>query len=80
MGFLWRRVVGLLVFLAVIGLGWTLVYTWDASSGGTLLAGRNALLVPLAILFVAVLASWLTRAVMRSRARGMRRELRRRYR
>ncbi len=80
MGFLWRRVVGLLVFFAVTGLGWTLVYAWDASSGGTLLAGRNAIIVPLAILLVAFLASWLTRAAMRSRARALRREVRRRYR
>ncbi len=80
MGFLWRRIVGLLVFFAVIGLGWVLVSTWDASSGGTLLAGRNALLVPLAILAAAVIASWLVRAAMRARTRAIRRELRRRYR
>ncbi len=80
MGFLWRRVVGLLVFLTVLGLGYTAVYYWDVSEGGTILAGRNSVIVPVILLFAALFASWLARAVMRSRARAMRRELRRRYR
>ncbi len=80
MGFLWRRVVGYLVFLTVLGFLSILIYWENAASGGMFLTGTQGLAISIAVLFAALLASWTTRAAMRSRDRAHRREVRRRYR
>jgi len=77
MGFLWRRIVGYLVFLTVLGFLSIVIVNENAASGGTFLAGTQGLMISIAVLFVALLASWGTRAAMRSRDRT-RRDARRR--
>ncbi len=75
MGYLVRRIMGYVVFFAVLGiLSWVAV-TADASAGGTLLTGTSGAVIGIAVLFTAFLASWMVRFSMRRRER-LRRKLR----
>ncbi|HEY4705408.1 MAG TPA: hypothetical protein VII27_06720 [Thermoplasmata archaeon] len=65
MGYLARRIVGYVVFFAVLGILSSIAVSANASSGGTLLAGTSGAVVGLAVLFTAFLSSWIVRRRMR---------------
>ncbi len=76
MGYLARRIVGWLVFFAVLGILWSLAVGANASSGGALLSGNSGAVVGLTILVTAWTVSWVVRLAMRRRERLRKRMLR----
>ncbi len=69
MGLLARRIVGYVVFFAVLGILSSVVVSADASSGGTLLSGTSGAAIGIGVLLTAFIASWLVRLAMRRRER-----------
>ena len=69
MGYFVRRIVGYIVFLAVLGFLSTLVVNADTASGGTLMAGTNGAKIGIVVLFVSLMASWVVRWMMRRRTK-----------
>ncbi len=76
MGYVARRIVGWLVFFAVLGVLTSLAVSANASSDGTLLSGTSGAVIGLAIVLTAWVASWVVRLAMRRRERARRRMLR----
>ena len=76
MGYFARRVVGYVVFLAVLGALSTVVVDTNSASGGTSLTGTHGAIVGVGILFTALMASWIVRWTMRRQTK-MRERLRR---
>jgi UPF0716 family protein affecting phage T7 exclusion len=72
MGYFARRIVGYIVFLAVLGFLSTLVVNADSSSGGTLMTGTNGAKIGIAVLFASLMCSWIVRWVMRRHSKRVR--------
>ncbi len=73
MGYLARRVVGYVVFLAVLGILSSIAVSANASSGGNLLSGTSGAVIGIGVLLTAFVASWVVRLSMRRRERQRRR-------
>jgi len=69
MGYFARRIVGYIVFLAVLGFLSTLVVNADAASGGSLMAGTNGAKIGILVLFASLMSSWIVRWTMRRHSR-----------
>lgn len=78
MGYLARRIVGYVVFLAVLGILSSVAVSANASSGGTLLSGTSGAVIGVGVLLTALIASWVARYSMRRRDR-LRRRMRARW-
>ncbi len=76
MGYFARRIVGYVVFLAVLGFLSTLAMNADSASGGSLMAGTNGAVIGVLVLFASLMCSWIVRWMMRRRSRLARAHLR----